>query len=280
MKSAQPLVNPPGAANQKIIMNQLTTLIKAFASVLANLSPDCKTATRLHSVSLDRALPWHQRFGLRLHVLLCKWCRRYTQQVAFVHHSAHTHAERVAESATHNFSSAAKNRIKLFIAAASLSAQIASAAPTDFTLHSATDTNTFKVSAAKGKFVALHFLLKTECPYCLKYTRTYSEKALSDARVVHVFIKPDSEAAIKQWTADLGGEASKLTIYRDPDAKLAEEFAIPNGYHFHGQVVHYPALVLLDASGQEVFRYVGKSNADRYSYEQFSAKIEALTAKK
>jgi peroxiredoxin Q/BCP len=274
------LVHPVGAANQKIIMNQLTTLIKALASVRANLSPDCKTATRLNSASLDRVLPWRQRFGLRLHVLLCKWCRRYTQQVAFVHHTAHTHAERAAESVPHNFSSAAKNRIKLFIAAASLSAQIASAAPSDFTLHSATDTNTFKFSAAKGKFVALHFLLKTECPYCLKYTRTYSEKALTDARVIHVFIKPDSEAAIKQWTADLGGEASKLTIYRDPDAKLADEFAIPNGYHFHGQVVHYPALILLDGSGQEVFRYVGKSNADRCSYEHFATKLDELTAKK
>ena len=37
------------------------------------------------------------------------------------------------------------------------------------------------------------------------------------------------------------------------------------------------ALVLLDANGKEVFRYVGKSNADRLDYEKFSAKLKELT---
>ncbi|MEY4916088.1 MAG: hypothetical protein RL616_1, partial [Verrucomicrobiota bacterium] len=153
-----------------------------------------------------------------------------------------------------------------------------SAAPDDFTLNSATDTNVFKLSAAKGKFVALHFLLKTECPFCLKHTRVYSEKSAGDSRVVHLFIKPDTDADIKKWTADLGGEISKLTVYRDPDAKLADAFGIPGGYKFHGQVVHFPALVLLDGSGKEVFRYVGKANTDRYSYEKFSAKLDELSS--
>lgn len=168
------------------------------------------------------------------------------------------------------------SKILGLLALASLVAQLASAAPTDFTLNSATDTNMFKLSEARGKYVALHFLLKTECPFCLKHTRVYSEKSASEARVTHLFIKPDADAEIKSWTADLGGMASTLTIYRDPDAKLAEAFGIPGGYKFHGQVVHYPALVLLDGSGKEVFRYVGKSNTDRYSYEKFSTKLEEL----
>jgi peroxiredoxin Q/BCP len=69
----------------------------------------------------------------------------------------------------------------------------------------------------------------------------------------------------------------KGTIYRDPDATLAKAYNIPDGYKFHGQTVHYPALVLLDGSGKEVFRYVGKSNADRLSYEKISAKLKELT---
>ena len=174
------------------------------------------------------------------------------------------------------------NKIKTFVllAAACLSAQMARANPADFTLKSATSTNLFRLSDAKGKFVALHFLLKTECPYCLKYTRTYSEKSAGDTNVVHLFIKPDTDAEIKAWTADLGGEVSHLSVYRDPEAKLADAFGIPGGYKFHGQVVHYPALVLLAPDGQEVFRYVGKSNADRYAYEKFSAKLQELTAAK
>ena len=83
----------------------------------------------------------------------------------------------------------------------------------------------------------------------------------------------------KDWATNLGGDrSSKLTIYRDPNAKLADEFAIPNGYKFHGQTVHFPALVLLDASGKEVFRYIGKNNTDRYPYEKFSARLQELTS--
>ena len=149
--------------------------------------------------------------------------------------------------------------------------------PENFTVHSVTGTNTFTLAAAKGRFVALHFLLKTECPYCLRHTHEYAQKAVNDPRVVHVFLKPDPETEIKAWAYKLGDDALKLPIYRDPDAALAKAFNIPDGYRFHGQSVHYPALVLLDGSGKEVFRYEGKSNADRLSYEKFSAKLEELT---
>jgi peroxiredoxin Q/BCP len=75
----------------------------------------------------------------------------------------------------------------------------------------------------------------------------------------------------------LGEGSSPVTIYRDPDATLAKAYNIPDGYKFHGQTVYFPALVLLVGSGEEVFRYVGKSNADRLSYEKISAKLNELT---
>lgn len=148
--------------------------------------------------------------------------------------------------------------------------------PADFTVRSATGTNEFKLADARGRFVALHFLLKTECPYCLRHTRDYAEKSAGDQRVVHVFLKPDAEADIKKWAARLTEDASAPPIYRDPEAAVAKAFQIPEGYKFHGQTVHYPALVLLDRTGKEVFRYVGKSNADRLAYEKFAAKLEEL----
>jgi peroxiredoxin Q/BCP len=158
-----------------------------------------------------------------------------------------------------------------------LSAQLGWATPADFTVRSATGTNVFRLSDAKGKFVALHFLLKTECPICLRHTREYAEKSVGDGRVIQVFLKPDSEEEIKLWTAKLGDASLKVTIYRDPDAALAKAYGIPDGYKFHGQTVYYPAFLLLDGKGQEVFRYVGKSNADRFSYEEFLVKLGQLT---
>jgi thioredoxin-dependent peroxiredoxin len=150
--------------------------------------------------------------------------------------------------------------------------------PDDFTLQSATSQATFKLADAKGKYVALHFLLKTECPLCLRHTRDYFAKAATLPNVVQVFVKPDTDAEIKAWAGKLpADELAKHPIYRDPDAKLAKAFSIPDGYKFHGQVVHFPATVLLDQAGKEVFRHVGKSNSDRLAFEKLAAKVSELS---
>lgn len=169
------------------------------------------------------------------------------------------------------------SKILATLAALLAVSQLARANPDDFTVQGATGTNGFKLSEAKGKFVALHFLLKTECPLCIRYTHDYAKLAAGDSRVVHVFLKPDTDAEIKAWAAKLGDDAAKLTIYRDPEAALAKSFNIPDGYKFHGQTVHFPALVLLGQDGKEVFRYVGKSNADRFSAAKFAEKLGELT---
>jgi peroxiredoxin len=150
--------------------------------------------------------------------------------------------------------------------------------PKDFTVESPTHGTTFTLSEAKGRIVALHFLLKTECPFCLKHTHDYSTQAASMPGIIHVFLKPDSDEEIKKWAAHLDKNQLKElpVIYRDPDANLAEAFGIPNGYRFHGQTVHFPALVVLDGTGKELFRYVGKSNADRMSVTEFHTRLAAL----
>lgn len=152
--------------------------------------------------------------------------------------------------------------------------------PEDFELVSATDEKHFILSEVKGKYVALHFLLKTECPFCLLHTQEYFSKAETLPNVIQVFIKPDTEMEIEAWATKLSSEELiEFPIYRDPDAKLANQFNIPDGYRFHNQIVHYPALVLLGPDGKEVFRYIGKNNADRYSFDQFKMKIRDLMKK-
>ena len=147
----------------------------------------------------------------------------------------------------------------------------------NFTLSSVTDNSTFTLRKAKGKFVAIHFLLKTECPYCIRHTSEYFERANELPNVVQVFIKPDTEVEINNWAKKLKSTDSKsFTIYQDFNAQLADQFKIPSGYQFHGEVVHYPALVLLDEKGKEVFRYIGKNNGDRFSFEKLKAKIQEL----
>jgi peroxiredoxin Q/BCP len=153
--------------------------------------------------------------------------------------------------------------------------------PGDFTVESPTHGTKFTLSQQKGKVVVLHFLLKTECPFCLRYTHDYAALAAKTPDIVHVFLKPDSAAEIKAWAGKISRDGLKglPKIYRDPDAKLAKEFGIPDGYQFHGQVVHFPALVVLDGQGKELFRYVGKNNSDRMPTKNFTARLAATASK-
>ena len=149
---------------------------------------------------------------------------------------------------------------------------------TEIKLNSVTDNHQFSLQEATGKFVALHFLLKTECPVCIRHTQEYFNNADRLPDVVQVFIKPDTKEEIKEWAKGLSSEElDMLPIYRDPGAKLAKKLKIPDGYAFHGQVVHYPALILIGPDSKEVFRYVGKNNRDRYSFKELESKIQELT---
>lgn len=140
----------------------------------------------------------------------------------------------------------------------------------------------FRLSEAKGQYVALHFLLKTECPFCLRYTHEYASKADKVPGVVHVFLKPDSADATAKWMDKMDKRDLEAlpVIYRDEDAKLAKAFGVPDGYAFHGEKVHFPALILLDPKGSEVYRYVGKSNSDRLPFDEFAAKMAEFKAEK
>jgi thioredoxin-dependent peroxiredoxin len=139
----------------------------------------------------------------------------------------------------------------------------------------------FELKEHQGKIVVLHFLLKTECPYCLKYTQQYAQLAATTPDVIHLFIKPDSEEEIIEWSGNLEPieGVKQPTIYRDPNAKLAKRFKVPFGYQFHGQTVHYPALVVLDGTGKELFRYVGKKNGDRMAKDEFVKRLDELKTK-
>jgi hypothetical protein len=78
----------------------------------ANLSPNCREASRAQSEALDHPLPLMKRIGLRLHLLMCKWCRRYGQQIRFLRTAAHEHSDELTEAAPQKLSSEARERMK------------------------------------------------------------------------------------------------------------------------------------------------------------------------
>ena len=42
---------------------------------------NCRKVTRMVSDSLDHKLPLYQRFGIRIHLMMCKFCSRYRDQL-------------------------------------------------------------------------------------------------------------------------------------------------------------------------------------------------------
>jgi len=93
-------------------MNWLANMLKALARVMAALFPDCRHASRLQSEALDHKLPILHHIGLRIHLVLCRWCRRYGKQIRFLRHAAHEHPDKLAEPARQKLPDDARERIK------------------------------------------------------------------------------------------------------------------------------------------------------------------------
>jgi len=45
----------------------------------------CKQIVELISQGMETKLPWMTRLEMKLHFLMCKTCKRYAQQLAFIH---------------------------------------------------------------------------------------------------------------------------------------------------------------------------------------------------
>lgn len=93
-------------------MNWLTKILKALARGIGDLSPSCKQSVRLQSLALDARLKFHQRFGLRIHLMLCKWCRRYGKQIRFLRTATREHAGDDQALPRRTLSAEARERIK------------------------------------------------------------------------------------------------------------------------------------------------------------------------
>jgi hypothetical protein len=81
-------------------------------SACAELFPNCQEAVRAQSEALDHPLPLAKRLSLWLHLLICKWCRRYGKQIKFLRDAAQGHLEQFTEAEPQELSPEARERIK------------------------------------------------------------------------------------------------------------------------------------------------------------------------
>ncbi len=93
-------------------MNWLANILKALGRGMRDLSPNCKRSVRLQSTALDTKLPFRQRLGLWIHLMLCKWCRRYGKQIGFLRMAARGHGESEHALPPRSLPPEARDRIK------------------------------------------------------------------------------------------------------------------------------------------------------------------------
>lgn len=65
-------------------MNQTEPAPGKWRRWVRTISPTCEDSARLLSAAQDRPLTGLERLGLRVHLRLCRWCRRYAQQLALL----------------------------------------------------------------------------------------------------------------------------------------------------------------------------------------------------
>ena len=75
----------------------------------------CKDVTQLLSESMDTSLPIGKRVGMRLHLLMCKFCARYERQLLLIRETVRrivASEEKPGESPGETLSEESKERIR------------------------------------------------------------------------------------------------------------------------------------------------------------------------
>ncbi len=73
---------------------------------------NCKEVTYMVSESLDRRLPFFKRIGIRLHLLMCKFCSRFRRQLLLLAKVSQVHSTHLAQFEPSVLSPEARSRIK------------------------------------------------------------------------------------------------------------------------------------------------------------------------
>ena len=84
----------------------------SFVSGMWKITPNCAEMSRLSSQSLDQPLGLMTRIRMRLHYVICVWCRRYSKQVRFVHKAAPELDAKAVQHSKVGLSDEAKKRLK------------------------------------------------------------------------------------------------------------------------------------------------------------------------
>lgn len=80
--------------------------------LLARLMPSCRDVAAWVSEGMDHRLPPGKRLSLRLHLLVCKLCRRYERQLRLLREGAARYGKPEENPVAPSLSAAARQRLQ------------------------------------------------------------------------------------------------------------------------------------------------------------------------
>ncbi|HSH96377.1 MAG TPA: hypothetical protein VK968_19675 [Roseimicrobium sp.] len=93
-------------------MKWIASIQEKFVIFMWKITPDCAEMSRLSSKGLDQPLGFRMWLRMRLHFIICVWCRRYYKQLRFMHHAAPGLHDHGPEGTRVGLSADAKKRLK------------------------------------------------------------------------------------------------------------------------------------------------------------------------
>ena len=92
-------------------MKPFASLKTRFVVWVWNHTPTCAEMSRLTSRALEQPLTLRMRVKMRLHFVICAWCRRYLKHLKFLRTAARRFDEHLDLPAARGLSAEAKRRI-------------------------------------------------------------------------------------------------------------------------------------------------------------------------
>ena len=66
-------------------------MMSLMMKVMSRMMPTCGEVSLLTSRAMDEELSIKERLGIKTHLLVCKWCRRYASQLHQIREIIHHH---------------------------------------------------------------------------------------------------------------------------------------------------------------------------------------------
>jgi hypothetical protein len=83
-----------------------------IALLICRITPTCAEVVRMVSLGMDKKLPLTMRIKLRIHYLMCTFCKRYTKQLKYMRTTAREFPEKIGKVSDATLPAETKERFK------------------------------------------------------------------------------------------------------------------------------------------------------------------------